>query len=90
MPLTIQFATPRRLPMTRTPTGHSAKPLASYVTTTRQGCCFGIPSQHSCKQERDCPDNYLAHINLPKVWKPCDEHYSRMSHGRKPRPYLTT
>jgi hypothetical protein len=68
MPSTIQLATPRRWRLT--PTGHSAKPCASYVTTARQASRFAIRSQHSGKQERDRPyrpNNYLAHINLPSV-----------------------
>jgi hypothetical protein len=74
MPSTIQLATPRRWRMT--PTRHPAKPCVIYVTTARQGSRFGIPSQHSGNQERDRPygpNNYLAHINLPTVQRPCDE-----------------
>jgi hypothetical protein len=78
MPSTIQLATLRRWPRRwrLIPTGHSANPCASSVTTARQGSRFGIRSQHPGKQERDRPgdpNNELAHIHLPTVQRPCDE-----------------
>jgi hypothetical protein len=72
MPFAIQFAAPRRRRrwLLVTPTGHPTHRNASYVTTPPQRRGFGIPSQHSCKQECDRaygPNNDLTHTNLPSV-----------------------
>ena len=83
MPSAIQLATPRWR-RTRIPTGHAAHPIAIYVTTASQSRRFGIRSQHSGKQERDrsCdPNTYLAHINLPTVFR---NRVMRLAQNRKP------
>ena len=56
--------------MAMTPTGHPAHRNASNVATALQWSRFGIPSQHSGKQECDCAyrsNNDPTHTNLPSV-----------------------